>query len=161
VLLSLLFVLGCDAHVLPLPVRFAQVDAHLYRGGQPTAEQVRRLHDLGVRTIICLRTSPSREEEAAARALGMRFVNLPFRASFNVPDGNKLRQIVAAIESSPDPVYVHCAQGRDRTSLIVALYRVWVTRWAPAFAWQKEALDFGHGAPWFAGLDVAFRALTR
>jgi tyrosine-protein phosphatase SIW14 len=144
------------------PVRFAQVDDHLYRGGRPSAEQVRWLHQLGVRTIVCLRTGDdTTEEEAAARALGMRFLRFPFRASFNVPDGEMLRQIVASIQDSHDPVYVHCSQGRDRTSLIVALYRVWVSRWAPALAWQKEAVAFGHSAPWFNGLDVAFAALTR
>src|SRR5439155_14717250 len=73
-LLPLLVVLGCNGHVVAPPqrvvmetaltrvyqqlreagpVRFAQVDAHLYRGGQPTAAQVRWLHDLGVRTIVC------------------------------------------------------------------------------------------------------------
>jgi protein tyrosine/serine phosphatase len=143
------------------PVRFAQVDAHLYRGGQPSVEQVRWLHELGVRTIVCLRSGDvTVGEEATARALGMSFIKLPFRASFNVPKGDRLRQIVAAIQHSPDPVYVHCAQGRDRTSLIVALYRVWVQKWAPALAWQREAVAFGHSAPWFAGLDVAFDSLT-
>ena len=142
------------------PTRFAQVDDHLYRGGQPTAAQVRRLYAMGVRTIVCLRKGGPAEEEAAARSLGMRFVRIGF-SGFSIPNGRMLRRIVDRIQASPDPVYVHCAQGRDRTSLIVALYRVWVSGWPPATAWQKEARDFGHGAPWFAGLRWAFASLTR
>jgi protein-tyrosine phosphatase len=71
-----------------------------------------------------------------------------------------LRQIVAVIHDSPDPVYVHCAAGRDRTSLIVALYRVWVNNWTPQMAWQHEARDFGHYQWWFRGLYRVFAALT-
>ncbi len=181
-LLLLLIPLGCNGYVpaprqtvkLPSPLlqvyeqlrttdgpsRFAQVDDHLYRGAQPTAAQVRQLYALGVRTIVCLRGSESVEEEAAARALGMRFEKLGFSA-FSIPNEPTLRRIVEQIQASPDPVYVHCAQGRDRTSLVVALYRVWVSNWAPGQAWEREARDFGHGAIWFAGLDHAFASVTR
>jgi protein tyrosine/serine phosphatase len=143
------------------PTRFAQVDAHLYRGGQPTAAQVRRLHQLGIGTIVSLRGDDRDDdgEEATARELGIKFERVALNA-LSTPDGAVLRQIVALIQQSPNPVYVHCAQGRDRTSLIVALYRVWVNKWEPKRAWQREAREYGHAAPWFRGLDRAFAAVT-
>jgi protein tyrosine/serine phosphatase len=145
-------------------VRFAQVAPRLYRGGQPDEEDLRRLHELGVRTIISLR-GPSKAqaaEEALAGELGMRFRRFAF-SGLSEPEPAMLHQIVGAM-SDPDggAVYVHCHRGRDRTSLVTALYRVWVDHWAPELAWQKEAVDYGH-APWrlfFYKLDRAFSRLT-
>jgi len=143
------------------PVRFAQVTEQLYRGGQPTPAQVKLLHQLGVRTIVCLRSknSDSLAEEQQARALGIRYVRLPFSA-LGTPDETLLQKIVDEVKAASGAVYVHCAAGRDRTSLIVALYRVWVQNWDPKVAWQREAVDFGHGAIWFRGLDDTFARLT-
>lgn len=137
----------------------------LYRGGEPTAQQLELLHKLGVRTIIDLRNNPDdvTTEQAAAGKLGMRAVNFPF-SGLSEPDPALLQNAVAAIRDAKEgAVYVHCQQGRDRTSLIVALYRVWIDNWKPDVAWQSEALDFGHGglrAIFFRKLDRAFTRLA-
>jgi protein tyrosine phosphatase (PTP) superfamily phosphohydrolase (DUF442 family) len=148
-----------------MPTRFAQVGPRLYRGGQPSETQLAALHALGVRTLITLRDTPDAvgEERAAAARLGMRLLSFPF-SGLSDPDPALLRQVVAAMQETADgAIYVHCRQGRDRTSLVVALYRVWVERWAPTEAWQREATDFGHGG-WrtffFRRLDRAFVKLT-
>jgi protein tyrosine/serine phosphatase len=144
--------------------RFAQVDGRLYRGGQPTPSQIQLLYDLGVRTVISLRPEErdGAAEEEAARRLGMRFIRRPFSA-LSAPDDGLLHQIVDELRAaaSDGPVYVHCHAGRDRTSLIVALYRVWAQSWSPVTAWQRESLDFGHGQMlFFRSLDRAFARLT-
>jgi protein tyrosine/serine phosphatase len=41
-------------------------------------------------------------------------------------------------------VYVHCKNGRDRTSLVVALFRVLYQGWEPDEAWNYEVLAYGH-----------------
>ena len=148
------------------PTRFAQVTPTLYRGGELNDEQMRLLSRLGVRTIIDLRNQPLEvaAEEASARKLGIQALNFPF-SGLSEPDPAILRSAVAAIQSAaPGSVYVHCQQGRDRTSLIVALYRVWVESWQPSAAWRAEALDFGHGgvrAIFFRKLDRTFDRLTQ
>ena len=142
------------------PTRFSQVAQGLYRGGQPTAHQLQLLHDLGVRTVINLRQSDVSEEQASAERLGMRFLHFPF-SGISQPDGTLLQEIVKAIDPSGGAVYVHCKQGRDRTSLVIALYRVIRQGWAPDLAWQSEAVDFGHrGWPFMRGLERAFRKLV-
>jgi protein tyrosine/serine phosphatase len=144
------------------PTRFAQVDERLYRGGQPSPSQVKLLHALGVRTIVSLKgeDSAGQAEEAAAKALGMKFVRVAFSA-FSQPEGNFVRKVVDEVKAAPaGAVYVHCAAGRDRTSLIVALYRVWVNNWNAKTAWEKEALDYGHGGFFFRGMGAAYRLLT-
>ncbi len=147
------------------PTRFAQVTPTIYRGGEPNEEQMAQLSALGVRTIIDLRNRPLdvAAEAASARKVGIQALNFPF-SGLSEPDPAVLQHAVAAIQgASSGSVYVHCQQGRDRTSLIVALYRVWVEGWNPNVAWRKEALDFGHGgmrAIFFRKLDRVFVRLT-
>jgi protein tyrosine/serine phosphatase len=142
------------------PTRFTQVAEGIYRGGQPTARQLQLLHDLGVRTVINLRESNVSAEEADAQRLGMRFLHFPF-SGLSQPDGALLDRIVQAIDPSGGAVYVHCKEGRDRTSLIIALYRVLRQGWAADTAWQSEAVAFGHRSwPFMRGLERAFRKVA-
>src|SRR5437016_14648889 len=58
---------------------FYQVDAHVYRGAQPTDEGFKHLSKIGVKTVIDLREADerSRAEETVVRAAGMQYVNVP------------------------------------------------------------------------------------
>jgi protein tyrosine/serine phosphatase len=144
------------------PKRFAVVREGLYRGGQPTPRHVELLHAAGVETIVDLRLpdGDSRKEAAAAARLGMRFINLPFTGLLRV-DPPFLMRVVDVVRGG-GRVYVHCNVGRDRTSLIVALYRVLVDGWDPATAWQREAVAFGYRRGLFHGSIVdSFDAATR
>jgi protein tyrosine/serine phosphatase len=147
------------------PLRFARVSARLYRGGQPSADHLLQLRALGVRTVIDLRgedPAARSAEEAAADRLGLTFYSVPFSGT-RTPDEALLRRIVATMADGQDgAVYVHCQRGRDRTSLAVALYRVWIDGWAPERAWQLEARDYGYrGWLFLRPLERAFRRLTR
>ena len=147
------------------PDRFAQVTPSLYRGGQPRAVHLGLLRELGVRTIVVLADDPAvvtAETEVAAR-LGLTIHRHPF-SGLSEPDPALLRRVVDELRVADSPVYVHCRRGRDRTSLVIALYRVWVQGWEPDEAWRREALDFGHGglrAIFFRKLDRAYARLTR
>jgi protein tyrosine phosphatase (PTP) superfamily phosphohydrolase (DUF442 family) len=146
------------------PSRFAQVTPRLYRGAQPTTSQLEWLRTLGVRTVVSLDDHPEamRAEAAAAATLGIKLVAMPF-SGYRVPDESFLRRVVHALGDSDGAVYVHCRAGRDRTSLAVALYRVWVEGWSPDVAWRREAIEFGHtGVPAFflRRLDRTYQRLT-
>ena len=147
------------------PTRFAQVTPSLYRGGQPSRAQLALLRTLGVRTVISLRQSRAAldDERRDAEALGLRFLSFPF-SGLDRPAPAQLHAVVAAmVDARGGGVYVHCRQGRDRTSLVVALYRVWHDGWSPDVAWRMEADDYGHGGwrhVFFRKLDGAFAALT-
>ena len=68
----------------------------------------------------------ARQEERDAKALGMKFVHAPFYGVFGQSDAF-YEKIVGELKKGG--VYVHCLHGRDRTSLVVALYRVLVEEW--------------------------------
>ena len=143
------------------PERFAMVTPNLYRGGQPDSHDLELLRALGVTTVIDLRRERlgvRRAESAAARRLGMHFIEYPYfgvlGADFQFIDG------VVHEMSAPDggAVYIHCADGGDRTSLMVALYRVLAQGWDPADAWGQEVVDYGHHqGPVFREIELTYR----
>jgi protein tyrosine phosphatase (PTP) superfamily phosphohydrolase (DUF442 family) len=143
------------------PVRFSQVDDRLFRGGQPSAEQLADLKALGVRTVISFRNEDpvaARKERAAAERLGMRFLHFPF-SSLDRLRPEFIDRVMAALDDPQNGVvYVHCRVGRDRTSLMVALHLVRHHGWQAGRAWQKAALDYGH-VPylWFRNLSWSFQ----
>ena len=111
--------------------RFQQVSETLFRGAQPQAGGVARLHELGINTIINLRgaNDRTRAEEAEARALGLNYVNvaLPNWGRPEEPRVARILEIIAAPESGR--VFVHCKEGVDRTGMIVAIYRMTHDGW--------------------------------
>ena len=76
----------------------------------------------------------------------MRFLHYPFYGVFGA-DEMFLVGIVEEIRKGG--VYVHCKHGRDRTSLLVALYRVVHEGWEPKRAWQLEAIEYGSAQTYF------------
>ena len=126
---------------------FHKVDDHLYRGAQPTAEGWKTLAGLGVKTILDLRSRGPLEVNAEARAVeaqGMRYVNVPL-SGMGSPSRASMTKILALL-NSPDPVFVHCHYGRDRTGTVVAVYRMTHYSWPNARALQ-EAQE--NGLHWF------------
>lgn len=129
------------------PVNFGQITDTIYRGGQPDAADLARMRALGVDTIINLRREnrgERRREKRTAEALGIRVLEFPFYGVFGADDeflGEILRQTTDPENGS---VYVHCKNGRDRTSLVIALYRVLYQGWDADEAWNYEVLAFGH-----------------
>ena len=140
---------GTSTAAAPLP-NLHQVDAGLYRGGQPTAEGFRRLADLGVKTIVSLRAygRAARHEHTERRlveSLGMRWVSLPMRMYWR-PSDEQVRTFLSLTQAGADgPVFVHCQHGEDRTGSLIAVYRVFRQGWTPAQAYA-EALKLGMAA---------------
>jgi len=105
---------------------FAAVSPDLMRGAQPTAEGFRALRERGVRTIVSLRASHADEEMMSG--LGLRHYRLRTRQwRPETEDVVKAMKVILAPESQP--VFVHCQAGKDRTGLVVAVYRVLVDGW--------------------------------
>lgn len=122
-----------------------QIDAGIYRGGPPMSRSdYARLRSLGVRTILDLQgfwPLVTEREQRLAGEYGMVYRNFPICALSPTPD-----EIEAAFQQllrwQSYPIYVHCQQNRDRTSLLIALYRVRCQGWAPQDAY-REMVRFG------------------
>ena len=146
--LALVALLPAQAEARGVPVshgitNFGRVNDHLYRGAQPDAAGLDGLKILGVKTIICLRMTNDlwRLEKDRAGSNGMTFINIPLKGLGRPGDGEVARAL-ALIENSPDPVFVHCEHGCDRTGALIACYRIAHDHWT-ATAAQKEADHYG------------------
>jgi len=117
----------------PAPVlrtmNFTKVNAGLYRGGRPMDADLKALVSLGIKTDICLLGDGKGDapkvahERSVARALGLKFVNIPL-PHHAVPPTMIDAFFQTVLSSASQPVYVHCIHGRDRTGAMIALYRI-------------------------------------
>lgn len=134
--LSLLFAMGliitaasCASH-RGFPAvsgidNFDVVDAHLCRGAQPNHIGIERLKDMGVKTVINLRQASDtwQDESNICASAGMAYYSVPLNP-IAAPSIGAVDRILKLIGDTPDPVFVHCQFGCERTGTIVACYRI-------------------------------------
>jgi protein tyrosine phosphatase (PTP) superfamily phosphohydrolase (DUF442 family) len=116
---------------LPGLSNFDQVDAHVYRGGQPTREGLQYLAKLGVKTIVDLREAGSRSKAEASfvNSVGMQYINVPM-SGFTPPTNAEITKLLSILEdSTKGPVFVHCLRGADRTGAVIAAYHIDHDKW--------------------------------
>ncbi|WP_164102903.1 fused DSP-PTPase phosphatase/NAD kinase-like protein [Candidatus Laterigemmans baculatus] len=152
---------GLVAWGLATPAR-AELDAQeqapgIYTGTAPTAaEDFEQLRCLGVQTIVDMRKfrpRDSRREQALAAQYGIAYHAIPLGFYPTHDDApQRVLQLLAACADRP--VYLHCQLGRDRTGLIIALYRVRHLGWSPEAAYAAmEQQEFN---PLLRDLDRYF-----
>ena len=103
---------------------FHMVSAGVYRGAAPTTEGLKRLKEMGVKTVIDLRIAPKtvQKERAEVARLGMKWINLPMSEA--PPTQAQVDALLVALKSAPsEPVFVHCQHGADRTGCMLGIYR--------------------------------------
>ena len=127
------FVLGLPALAAAEPgiKNFDQVDSHVYRGGQPTAEGIQLLARLGVKTVVDLREAGDRSqaEQRAVTTAGMTYINVPM-SGLTPPTDNEISKILKVLEDTgTGPVFVHCLRGADRTGAVIAAYHIEHDKW--------------------------------
>ena len=123
---------------------FDRVDAHLYRGAQPTKAGFRYLAGIGAKIVIDLREAGDRAkaEERIVTQEGMAYLNVPM-TGLTPPTEAQLLQILTVLENmTGGPIFVHCLRGADRTGAVIAAYRVGHDHWDNARA-LKDAKAHG------------------
>ena len=103
----------------------------LYRGARPTEAGMKKLADMGIKTIVSLENDKKvvAQEKAWAEKYGMRFHSIPMSVIIP-PKEAKIDQFLAIAQDPAQlPVYFHCMQGRDRTGTAALAYRVKVQNW--------------------------------
>ena len=132
-----------EVHYKELP-NFRKVQEHMYRGGQPLPGGLKRLAEMGVKTVINLRgeDAGTRAEAAEAKTLGLRYYAVPM-PGLSRPADAQVKQVMALVNDPENwPVFVHCKHGADRTGTIVACYRISKEGWTDGRA-LAEARQYG------------------
>jgi protein tyrosine phosphatase (PTP) superfamily phosphohydrolase (DUF442 family) len=138
---------------------FHKVSAALYRSAQPTAAGMRNLKQLGIKTVVNLRSFHSDSDELAGTGLKGEHI---YVKAWHPEEEEVVRFLKIATDPQRAPVLVHCQHGADRTGTMCALYRVAVQGWTKDEA-LKEMTEGGfnfHGVwqnllRWIDGLDIA------
>lgn len=107
-----------------LPDNFGEVTPWLYRGSQPSKDELRELARIGVRTVIDLRRGTRSSMQRLAAELGIDYVTIPMSARQEMSDADIAAFLAIVDDPARRPVYVHCLAGKHRTGVMVALYRV-------------------------------------
>ena len=144
-----------------LPPAFREVTSKIYRGGRPKGGDLQDLYDRGIDKIVDLENDAKlvRAEAARAADLGLKFVNVPLNASEIPTDAEVDRVVANLIDARAAKSYVHCQRGKDRTGLVVAIYRITRQGWTPADAWHEMLAD-GFSRKYAKPLEDYFRART-
>lgn len=106
---------------------FAVVSPVLSRGAQPTREGFRQLRERGIRTVVALRWL--HDNDAALAGLGLNSYQLGVK-QWHPENEDVVRAMKVILTPEYQPVFVHCQAGKDRTGLVVAVYRILVDGWS-------------------------------
>jgi protein tyrosine/serine phosphatase len=125
--------------------RFAKVNTSYYRGAAPNDQDFERLATLGIRTVIDLKQEGIVAEAAIVQRFGMRFQSIPM-SSTSAPSEDVVAQFLKIVtDSDNQPVFVHCAGGRERTGVLTAVYRMTHDGWTAEQAFG-EMTQYGYNS---------------
>ena len=138
---------------------FAEFDPGLYRGSHPDSQaDFEILKRAKIKTILSLQwTDPSTLPEKEQATLNqITYINIPF--SYVLPSREHMVEILGHLQNdSLKPLYLHCRQGRDRTGLAVAMYRIHVQNGNADTAYDEMIrFNFNWGLQWVLHLFFEF-----
>lgn len=128
-----------------------KVSDALYRGAQPEKEGFAGLEELGIKTVVNLRSLHSDRKLLEDTELDYEHVRMEaWDAEYD--EIKEFLQIVT--DKQNQPVFVHCQHGADRTGTMVAVYRIVVQGWT-----KEKALEEMKDGPY--GFHSVWRGLPK
>ncbi len=118
-----------------------RVSGDLYRSAQPSAQGMMNLKNMGIRTVINLRSFHSDRDEIGRT--GLDYERLTMK-TWHIDRKEAVRFLQLVTDPHRAPVLVHCQHGSDRTGAMCALYRVTVQGWSKEEA-IREMSEGGFG----------------
>src|SRR5688572_24746153 len=164
------FVLSCGAADANRPATWAEavkaeglsnfykVSDRLCRSAQPTVEGMSKLKELGIKTVVNLRSFHSDRKRLGNAALAYEHI---YMKAWHPEEKEVIRFLRLVTDEAQGPVLVHCQHGADRTGTMCAIYRVAVQGWTKEEA-LKEMTEGGYNfhsiwrnlITWFNKLDI-------
>jgi protein tyrosine phosphatase (PTP) superfamily phosphohydrolase (DUF442 family) len=135
-----------------------KVSDTLYRSAQPSAEGMKNLKAMGIKTVINLRSFHSDRDEIGNTGLAYEHIHMK---AWHAEEEDAVKFLQIVTNPKRCPVLVHCQHGADRTGTMCALYRVAVQGWTKEEA-LKEMTEGGFGfhgiwdnlTRWINGIDI-------
>jgi protein tyrosine phosphatase (PTP) superfamily phosphohydrolase (DUF442 family) len=135
-----------------------KVSDRLYRSAQPTAEGMKNLKEMGIKTVVNLRSFHSDSDEIGRTSLVYEHIHMK---AWHPEEKEIVRFLQIVTTPGRTPVLVHCQHGADRTGTMCAVYRIVVQGWTKEEA-IREMVQGGYGfhkvwgnlEAWINKLDV-------
>ncbi len=126
----------------------AVVPGKLYRGSAPSPRDVLELNDkLGIKKIVSLDQVTGDKIDRACKLLGIKHIKL----YINYNRRSVLHAVVQNLKKlfmDDGPTFVHCQEGKDRTGLMIALFKCKYMGMKPESALEEaKSLGLGVGVP--------------
>ena len=106
---------------------FFPVSEGVYRSNQPSQARLKRMKDMGIRSVINLRGRSGLSnylfEKEACDALGLTLIDVPMHARKAMP-AEIILQAIEAMRTAERPMLMHCKSGADRAGLASAIYKI-------------------------------------
>jgi protein tyrosine phosphatase (PTP) superfamily phosphohydrolase (DUF442 family) len=118
-----------------------RISGELYRGDQPSPQGMQNLKNLGLKTIINLRSFHSDRDEIGETGLAYEHI---YMKAWHPEAEDAVRFLKIVTDPRRAPVLVHCQHGADRTGTMIAVYRIAVQGWSKAEA-IREMTEGGFG----------------
>ena len=118
-----------------------RVSGELYRGDQPSPQGMQNLKNLGLKTILNLRSFHSDRDEIGDPGLAYEHISMK---AWHPEEEDVVRFLKIVTDPKRAPVLVHCQRGADRTGTMIAVYRIAVQGWSQAEA-IRETTEGGFG----------------
>jgi protein tyrosine/serine phosphatase len=129
----------------PIPMDGAsnlfQVSDILYRSAQPTPDGLKRVQELGVKTVINLRAFHN--DVTTTQAVDLLDDELSIN-TWHITDADVIHVMRLLNDPAGAPYLIHCQHGADRTGLMVAMYRIIDQHWSKDAA-IDELVHGGYG----------------
>ena len=134
-----------------------KVSNTLYRSAQPTAEGMKNLQKMGIKTVVNLRSFHSDRDELKGTDLQYEHIHMK---AWHPEEEDIIKFLKIVSDPNKTPVLVHCQHGADRTGTMCAVYRMVIQDWNADDALQemKEG-GFNFHSVWI-NLDPWIRKLN-
>jgi protein tyrosine/serine phosphatase len=110
-----------------------KVSDTLYRGAQPTAPGFAQLKEMGIKTVVNLRSFHSDQSLLGDTKLGYESITMK---AWRADEAEVVHFLKIVTNPEQQPVFVHCQHGSDRTGTMCAIYRIVVQGWK-----KEDALE--------------------
>lgn len=111
-----------------------KVTDYLYRSEQPTAEGMKKLERMGIKTIINLQVFDSDADEI--RGTGLHHEELSVKP-WHIEDEDVVRGLRIIRKKENGPFLIHCWKGADRVGVMIAMFRIIEQGWTKEEAIQE------------------------
>ena len=117
-----------------------KVSDKVFRSKQPSSRAFQELKDLGIKSVLNLRSYHT--DDGEAKGLGLSLYRV--RMSVGNVSPEQIYQALEIIKDAEGPILVHCWNGSDRTGVVIAAYRMVFEEWSKAEA-MDEFVNGGFG----------------